>query len=91
MVGALEERIGILLGEITHFADRGVFLQDDLSIPIDKDLQRITFPNAQGPANFLRNNDTAQIVNTANNSSCFHARVAPLSSDDKNTGYKCKL
>ncbi|CDN43921.1 hypothetical protein BN871_DT_00350 [Paenibacillus sp. P22] len=77
--GAFAERFRIFLGEVAQLADRGVLLEDDFPVAIDKYLQRVSFADAKRTADFLRDNDTAQIIDPAHDSSCFHCHVAPLS------------
>jgi len=51
----------------------GEYFENDFPVPVHENFQRIAFPDAQRPADFLRNDHPAQIVDAANDTSCFHS------------------
>ena len=74
MPGDLCKAFCILPGKGRHFPDRRIFFQDDFSLPVGEDFQRIRFPNPQRSANFLRDYDASEVINPTDNSCCFHIK-----------------
>lgn len=59
------------LGIAADSADILVLLQDD-AVAFDHDGHRVLDMNAQGPAEFHRNDDTSQIVDSSNDACVAH-------------------
>ena len=53
---------GVLRGEVAQLADGGILFKNYLSVPLGEYLQRVTLADAQGAANFLGNDDPAEVV-----------------------------
>jgi len=47
------------LGQVTH---GGVFLKNDFTVVFGVDFERVALADAEGAADFLRNDDTAEII-----------------------------
>lgn len=58
----LRRRIRQLLRPVRKFPDRRIFLQNNLPIPIRKNLQRLRFPYLQRPPYLLRNHHPPEII-----------------------------
>ena len=61
-VGAAAQRVAELGGEVLQPSDEGVLLEDDLPLPGGVDLQRVALADAHGAADFLGDDNAAQIV-----------------------------
>ena len=53
--GGAIQHLAILRSDAAQFADRGVLLKNDLSLVAHKNLQRVAFTNAHGPADLFGN------------------------------------
>ena len=69
-------RIRQLLRSARKLPDRRIFLQNNLPVPIRKNLQRLRFPYLQRPPYLLRNHHPPEIIDSSYNTCCFH-RLSP--------------
>ena len=58
----------IFPGEGAEFTDGGVFFQDDFALAIREDLEGIALLDPEGAANFLWDDDPAEVVDSPNDS-----------------------
>ena len=72
MAAAFEDGLAHLKGEGAQLADRGIFFKDDTSAGVCEDFQRLSLSDTHGAADLFGNDDTAQIIDAAHNTSCFH-------------------
>lgn len=72
----LRRRIRQLLRPARKLPDWRIFLQNNLPVPIRKNLQRLRFPYLQCPPYLLRNHHPPEIIDSSYNTCCFH-RLSP--------------
>ena len=69
----------IFPGEGAEFTDGGVFFQDDFALAIREDLEGTALLDPEGAANFLWDDDPAEVVDSPNDSCSFHIKIPPAS------------
>ena len=63
---------GILRGKARELTNGRVLFENDLSLAVGVDFQRITLADAHGASDLLGDHHAAEIVDAAYNSRCFH-------------------
>ena len=69
---ALAQHLGVLHRHPLQLPDGRILFKDDLAVPGGKDLQRVSPADALGAADLLGDDHPAQLVDAADDSSCFH-------------------
>ena len=76
----LRSRLRQLLCAGRNLPDRRIFLQNNLPVPIRKNLQRLRFPYLQRPPYLLRNHHPPELIDSSYNSCSFH-KLSPRKYD----------
>ena len=72
LAGAAVHGVAQLGGEVLHAVHQGVFLEDDLPVPVGINFQRVSLPDTHGTTDLFWDHHPPQIVDSADNARCFH-------------------
>lgn len=76
----LRRRLSQLMHTGRNLPDRRIFFQNNLPVPICKNLQRLRFPYLQRPPYLLRNHHPPELIDSSYNSCSFH-KLSPRKYD----------
>ena len=58
-------------------AERGIFAENHAALRVGENFQRVPLADPQRAADLLRDHDSAEVVDAAHDSSCFHIAIPP--------------
>ena len=77
-VCSLAQAVADLPGKFRQLPHGGVFLEDQLTILVRENLQRVTLADTHGAADLLGDHHPAEVVDPAHDSGCFHMKNPPV-------------